>query len=242
MQLHWPMTTATVDLAADEVHVWAVPLDEAAAAMRDLEATLTDDERARAARFKLDKPRWQFVVSRGALRTILGHHLAVAPQDVPLIYANNGKPELKAGEWHFNLTHSGELALVAVTVGCAVGVDVERIRPVRRRDELAHRYFAPAEIDAILSLDESQRTDAFLRCWTRKEALLKTIGAGLAYPLDAVTVPVGDEAGLWIDLPAHGSFVAARCWLDDATPSADYLGAVATLGKQREPVCRSYRV
>ena len=243
MKLHWPDMAATVDLAADEVHVWALPLTMVDDALRETSADLSPDERQRAARFTRDEPRRRFVVSRGALRTILGHHLGVAPRDVPLAYANNGKPELKAGELHFNLTHSGELALVAVAKGCAVGVDLERVRPVRQRDEIAGRYFAPAEIGAILELDESQRTDAFLRCWTRKEAVLKVIGTGLGYPLDAFAVPVGTDidTDAWIDLAGHGSFAAAHCRLQQVNPCADYVAAVATLSQERLPVCFTYR-
>lgn len=242
MKLHWPDSTPTVDLSAGEVHVWAAPLDGAAGIERDWEADLTSDERARAARFQRDDPRRRFVVSRGVLRTILGQHLAVSPHEVPLIYANHGKPELRAGEFHFNLAHSGELALVAVTAGCTVGVDVERIRPVRQRDEIARRYFAPTEIEAIVALDELQRTAAFLRCWTRKEAILKAIGTGLGYPLDAFAVPVGTDADAWVELAGHGSLSAARCRLTPLSPCADYTAAVATLGQERKCVCFTYRI
>jgi len=242
MQLHWPDKAATADLGTDEVHVWAVALDSAAAATRAWEAALTDDERARAEQIKIDEARRRFVVSRSALRTILGHHLAVEPQEVPLVYANSGKPELKAGKLHFNLAHSGELALLAVTTGCPVGIDVEHVRPVRQRDELAGRYFAPAEIDAILALDESRRGEAFVNCWTRKEAILKAIGSGLGYPLDAFAVPIGATVAAWIDIPARGSVAAARCCLMTLAPCADYVAAVATLDEERQPVCAAYRV
>lgn len=242
MQLRWPDKVASADLGTDEVHVWAVALDAAAATSHAWEIALTDDERARAEQIKLEAARQRFVVSRSALRTILGHHLAVEPQEVPLVYANNGKPELKAGELHFNLAHSGELALVAVTSGCPVGVDVEHVRPVRQRDELAHRYFTPAEIDAILALDELRRGEAFLNCWTRKEAVLKSIGTGLGYPLDAFAVPIGATVAAWIDIPARGSMAAARCCLMPLAPCAAYVAAVATLDEERKPVCVTYRV
>jgi 4'-phosphopantetheinyl transferase len=241
MKLNWPEATAAIDLAAGDVHVWAAPLADANDVGRDFENLLSADERQRAARFKLAEARRRFVTSRAALRTILGHHLAVAPPDVPLVYASNGKPQLPAGDLHFNVAHSGELALVAVTTDCAVGVDVERVRPVRQRDEIARRYFAPAEIDAILAVDQTQRTAAFLRCWARKEAILKAIGTGLGYPLDAFAVPVGADANAWVQLPHHGSFAAARCRLTQIDPSSDYAAAVATLGEARRPVCCTYR-
>ena len=237
MNVHWPKATEAVEMAAGDVQVWAVPLDEARVAGQDPESVLSDDERRRAARYSLDAPRRRFVVSRAALRTILGRLLNVAPREVPLTYAGNGKPQLQAGELRFNLAHSGELALVAVATGCAVGVDVERRRPVRQLDEIAERFFAPAEIDAILAVEESQRTEAFLRCWTRKEAILKAIGTGLGYPLDLFAVPIGDATDGWVELPASGSIAAVRCWLAQLDPSADYLAAVATLGESRRPVC-----
>lgn len=245
MQLDWPLATDPIDLAAGDVHVWAVPLDGTASAAGDPESVLSDDERERAARFAVDPPRRRFAKSRAALRSILGRYLVTAPQDIALEYDGGGKPGLAGGlqasNLQFNLAHSGELALLAVTTGCAVGVDVEFQRAVRERDEIARRYFAAAELDAVLAHDESQRAAAFFRCWTRKEAVLKAIGTGLGYPLDAFEVPIDESAGGWIELPAHGSLAAASCWLAPLDPCADYAAALAMLGKQRKPACFTYR-
>jgi 4'-phosphopantetheinyl transferase len=265
MRLDWPLATESAALAAGDVHVWAVPLAETASDAAE-QRVLSDDERKRADRFAVEPPRRRFVKSRAALRTILGRYLAVAAEDVALQYDGSGKPSL-AGEFRasglqFNLAHSGELALVAVTVDCPVGVDVEFRRPVRGRDEIARRYFAAAELAAVLAHDESQRTAAFFRCWTRKEAVLKAIGTGLGYPLSAFEVPIDGAASSWIELPAHRSrpvvarspdrataagsgdprttAAAARCWWSPLDPCAGYEAAIATLGAERRPVCFTF--
>jgi 4'-phosphopantetheinyl transferase len=241
MKLNWPEVTEATDLAASDLQVWAVPLDEAGSAGDQLFGVLSDEERRRAARFALDAPRRRFVATRAALRTILGRRLRVAPQDVPIVYVGNGKPDLPSGEVQFNVAHSGELALVAVTTWCAVGVDVELVRPVIQRDEIARRYFAPVEIEAILAMDEPQRTAAFLRCWARKEAVLKAIGTGLGYPLEALSVPVGESVSDWVNLPAHAPLKAARCWLEHINPCTGYVAAVAAVDERHKPVGLTYR-
>jgi 4'-phosphopantetheinyl transferase len=94
---------------------------------------------------------------------------------------------------HFNLAHSGELAVVALARGCEIGVDVERLRPLRHLAQLAQRYFTPAEAAAILALDGDARQRAFLAVWTAKEAILKALGRGLSYPLDRFAVSPSDK-------------------------------------------------
>lgn len=244
MQLTWPEANEPIDLQGGDVHVWAVPLDGTDKAVRRLAATLNDDEQRRAARFLAEEPRRRFVISRAALRTILAHHLRTAPADVPVEYDLHGKPQLpeRTNDLYFNLAHSGGLALVAVTEGCAVGVDVERVRPVRQWDQIAIRYFSVSETEAIMAAEESERQAAFLRCWTHKEAILKAIGVGLGYPLDAFAVPIAESVDAWVELPGRESKAPIPCWLTHASPSAEYVGAVATLGQERRAVWLTYRL
>lgn len=244
MKLHWPQSRGKVVPTGEAIHVWAVPLGESAGGENELAARLTDVERQRAASFIRDEPRLRFLASRAALRTILGRLLELAPADVPLGIGPGGKPLLTGAaatsRIEFNLTHSGSLALVAATVGRAVGVDVEALRTVRRLDEIARRYFSPEEGEAVLARPARGRTAEFFRCWTRKEAVLKTIGAGLGYPLEEFTVPTAADAEAWIDMPATKSFGAARCWLTGLTPCDQYVGAVACQDERRPVVGLAY--
>src|SRR5262249_17462285 len=150
-------------------------------------ALLDDDERGRARRLLLPQSARRFILSRAALRAVLAAQLGVAPRDVALSGGAAGKPELAAhGEragagraapsLRFNLSHSGDLALVALARDREVGVDVEQRRPLPDLERLARRVLAPEEVADFLGLPEADKEAALLRCWTRKEALVKAAG------------------------------------------------------------------
>ena len=101
----------------------------------------------------------------------------------------------------FNISHSGGLAVFAFTLDCEVGVDVEEIRELKDLAEIAARFFCAEETAELMSLPADQRTAAFFRCWTRKEAYIKAIGDGLSAPLDGFAVTLGrDEPARLIHL------------------------------------------
>jgi 4'-phosphopantetheinyl transferase len=147
---------------------------------------------------------------------------------VSILIDPSGKPRLAASELQFNVAHSGNLALVAVTRDCEIGVDLELLRPVDRSLEIATRNFHPHELAAIHATSENALHKTFLRCWTRKEAALKAIGTGLGYPLDAFDVLSQSSEEAAIELPSHGNHSARRCRLHDLRPSNEYCAAVAS--------------
>jgi 4'-phosphopantetheinyl transferase len=165
-----------------------VALDDARTPLVNLLTILAADERARAERFRADDARRRFVTARAALRRLLGEYLGVPPNEVAFDYDMNGKPRLHhsaaSSDLRFNLAHSGELALVAVTRGCEVGVDVERLREVRHWQEIAERYFHRREVAQIAALPHAEQRAAFLHCWTGKEAVLKALSTGVTRSLD----------------------------------------------------------
>jgi 4'-phosphopantetheinyl transferase len=212
----WPARSAPPELAAAEVHLWALPLDLAPAA--SVLSVLSEEEQARARRL-VPTAGAQFAAARSALRTLLGAYLRAAPASLVLGVSAAGKPFLEDASWlRFNLAHSDALGLVAVAREIEVGVDVERRRAVRDAAALAARYFAPEEARELANLPEEMRSDAFLRCWTLKEAVLKATGEGLSQPLDSFRV-----AGA----PAGWSLHALE-------PGTGYLGALAA----KTPTCR----
>jgi 4'-phosphopantetheinyl transferase len=181
--------------AAGEIHVWRVDLMLPPAALDRFEGLLSTDERARANRFHFDRDRRRYIAARGALRTILAPYAGIAPGDVRFEYAAHGKPELSGPEpLSFNVSHSGELALVAVAGAGAIGVDLEAIRELDDRDGIAARFFSAVECASLRALPESMRTRAFFACWTRKEAFVKAIGEGLSHPLDTFDVTFAPDA------------------------------------------------
>jgi 4'-phosphopantetheinyl transferase len=151
-------------------------------------SVLSPGERARADRFAFPRDRARFVAAHAALRTILGACLDLSPSVVRLREGPRGKPELDPvhrSPLRFNLSHSGDEGLVGITVGREVGVDLEVLRPVPDRREIARRFFTAREADALDAAPEEERDAAFLRCWVAKESYLKARGDGLHVPLDA---------------------------------------------------------
>lgn len=166
-----------------EVHLWHLRLSDAGSI-----EILSDDERARAGRFKFDRDRERFVSCRCQLRQILAGYVKVAPGTLRFTYGAQGKPFLPETDLRFNVSHSGDHALVAVSRGREVGVDIEcrdtRLNPA----ELSRHFLTPAEAAFVHSAPASEHLDAFLACWTRKEAWAKAVGVGLAEQLDRFDV------------------------------------------------------
>jgi 4'-phosphopantetheinyl transferase len=177
-------------VSAAEIDLWSAQLDAAEWPAAD---RLPADERERAARLHSPLARKRWVAARWALRGVLGRYLNEDPAEIELRLAEQGKPMLAApsAPLRFNLSHSGDRALVAVAWEREVGVDIERIAPRRNLTALAHRALEPAEAEAIEEMPQGDRLAAFLAAWTRREAIAKCLGTGLwAPPAEAVETAV----------------------------------------------------
>lgn len=169
--------------------LWSVDLDAPEAPEgRD---TLSAEERARAARFVFPRDRARYEAAHGALRRLLARHTGRAAESLCLVQGAFGKPRL-AGypAVEFNLSHSQGLALIAIG-RTPLGVDVEMRRPFNDWRALAAAHFTEAEQSAIASQPADLQADAFLRCWTRKEACLKALGVGLSVEPRSIDVAMG---------------------------------------------------
>ena len=219
-------------LRAGAIDVWYVDLAVDAGTAARLAASLAEDERARAARFRFERDARRFVVARSALRAVLGGYLGVAPGGLAFSYGAHGKPMLGADHTalDFNVSHSGEVAVIAAGWRRAVGVDVEQWRPLPDLAALAARVFAPSELTALGALAEAERPAAFFRCWTRKEAFIKATGRGLTQPLDGFAVSLAaDEPARFLDI-AGDPEALARWTLYDLRLPAGYTGALVVEG------------
>jgi 4'-phosphopantetheinyl transferase len=174
-------------LAAGDVDVWSVQLECSPAYVAVLLHTLSDEECDRAERFHFERDQRPFICARGTLRRLLAEYLDAEARDLTFSYGPNGKPAL-SGRFEraltFNVSHSKELALVAIGRNVEMGVDVEAVRSIDDADDIASRFFSPRETAQLRALPFPVRTQAFFACWTRKEAYLKALGSGLAKPLD----------------------------------------------------------
>lgn len=194
---------------------------------------LTPVECDRADRFVTDTLTRRSIVSRGVLRQVLAQRLQLSADQICLATGPQGKPELAdqhSSILKFNLSHTGDVAVVALAWGRIVGVDVESIDRRVSRDDLAARFFSQRECDRYFSLSESLRLAAFYRIWTCKEAYLKATGSGLAFPLGKFSVRVApDEPPGLIEVeglpeePQRWSFVAPQV-------KPDYVAALAVEG------------
>lgn len=219
---------ATLD--RNHLHIWAVRVEDPPHPYGVLRELLTQEERERADRFHFEADRQRSVLGRGLLRVLLGHFLDAAPAELVFSYGEQGKPRLGGnieGGVEFNVSHSGEWVILGLCVGRSVGVDVEQIREMTDMESLAERYFAPAEVRALRSLDVAERREAFFTCWTRKEAYVKAVGAGFSMDLDTFEVsvrPLESASLLTIDGSAQ---LAAEWTLWGGTPAVGYVAAAA---------------
>lgn len=210
-----------------EAHVYQFSLE---GAPRD-EELLGADERARAARFLLPVHRRRFVSGRAALRRILGSLLGCPPEAVELIQEGGGKPVLPGSHpLRFNLSHSGDRALLAVVLDHDVGVDLETLRADVATLDLAERFFSPWEREELLALPDPARLAAFFACWTRKEAFLKARGDGLRLPLDSFDVTLRPDQPPRVLRTGFDPSDAARFSLLDLPAIPGFAAAMAVRG------------
>lgn len=200
--LVWQIPPAKPVLGNDEVHLWRAQLEVPSACLENIGEILSADEKVKADSFIFEKHRQNFLVSHGFLRAILAYYVDCAPDELQFGYGNSGKPFLaapfSAARLSFNLSHSGSLAVYAITRGRPIGVDVEQIRSEIDTDEIARQFFSISESSCLESISPELRVNAFFDCWTRKEAFIKAHGAGLSIPLDQfdVSLSPGEPAQL----------------------------------------------
>ena len=211
---------------AGVVDVWRIVLDQEEARLETFRRTLEPHELERARRFHFDKHRNHFIVARGFLRSVLARYLGTQPESLSFVYGPYGKPALEGEHGlRFNLSHSNEVALLAVTRYAELGVDVEHIRADFATADIARRFFSLREVETFDALAKEEQVAAFFRCWTRKEAYIKAIGKGLSQPLDAFDVTLASGAPPAL-LRAEDDN-ASRWLLADIDAGAGYAGALA---------------
>lgn len=230
----WNAAPEVLSLGEREIQIWRVNLDRLQADVTALERCLAADETARADRFRFDRDRRRYVVTRGVLRTLLGHVLGLAPEEIGLRYGPEGKPALATvhgSKVQFNVAHSHEVALLALARRAAVGVDVEYMRELVDAQQIARRFFSAQEVASLLATPAEQQETAFFRIWTRKEGFIKATGKGLSQPLGAFDVMTSSGQALeYVEL--DGAPTRWRLW--DLDPGAGY-GAALVVRTEHEP-------
>ncbi len=225
----WSPRPADLQLPGIDVHVWRAFLDSEHAGR--VEAVLSGDERARAARFVLRRDRDNFVAARGILRSILSLYLQRPASGIEFTYTAEGKPRLQPLDSDpslcFNLSHSHGLAVYAFSCHGEVGIDAEAVQSSHGSEEVADRFFSKEERAALRDLPPEMRDEGFFLCWTRKEAYIKAVGSGLGIPLDSFHVSL--TPGKPEELASSDS---DRWMMRSFKPAEGFVGAVVAEGKQ----------
>jgi 4'-phosphopantetheinyl transferase len=193
--------------------------------LADAIGVLDGHERARADRFRFERDRVRFIQRHAFVRGVLASYLGVRPSEIAIHISPGGRPELDpASGISFSASSSGDLAVVGVTRGPCVGVDIERLREFDDALAVADGLFTKMEVALLRSLPRAALDQAFLRLWTRKESLVKALGGGLSIPLDRYDVTDQVADGIWRPRGPEGPLAFA---ISHFVGPSGYVGAVA---------------
>jgi 4'-phosphopantetheinyl transferase len=210
----WSQGHSTPAFPTGRVDVWRVRLDEPAPVAVEASA-LSPDEIARAGRFHFEKDRKHFTQCRSALRALLAGYLAIPATEIRFEYLTSGKPQLVAEQnphaLQFNVSHSADVALIAVGSEQRLGVDIEKIRSDVDIAALAEQFFSLRERAGLQALPAHLRVPGFFACWTRKEAFLKATGDGLSFPLADFSVATHPDLDPELE-EINGNTEAGKLW------------------------------
>ncbi len=198
--------------APREVHIWRAQIMQWA--FLDSLALLAPDEKERAGRFRFEADQHRFAITRALLRTILGRYLQIGPQTLRFSYSEFGKPALagyqNVANITFSVSHSGDYSLLAFGVTADLGIDIEHLRIERDIVQLAKAIYAPSQYHQLLMHPEGVRKRQFLQEWTRREAIGKALGTGIALSSESYDDAVA-QSGAWSirELEAGDNYVAS---------------------------------
>jgi 4'-phosphopantetheinyl transferase len=220
-------------LDSGQIHLWLAWLGEIADArhLNEYQQLLSEEELEKQARFRFERDRHRYLVTRAMVRTVLSKYADVEPREWQFAVNEHGKPSIAtehatARGLEFNASHTVGLVALAVARGRAIGVDVENIRSLPVDLAIADRYFASVEVDALHALPREQQLRRFFEYWTLKESYIKARGMGLSIPLDrfAFSLEGSPPIQLTVDPSLRDS---AERWMHWQVPVADeYLAAV----------------
>lgn len=235
----------TERLASLAVDVWRIRMPAAGTAPDALCDLLDADELQRANRYKNTAARRRFVTARASLRLILAGYCGTSPEDLSFSAGAHGKPQLTGShseELHFNVSHSVDLIVVAVSRGAPLGIDVEFIDPAADWPALSRKVCTDRERARLAAFSQDEGRLAFFRCWTRKEAYVKARGDGFALPLIRCEVSVGSAEPPRIENVPGGAIEIGRWSLEDLAVSAGYAGAIVTTRGARVRECQDFEL
>ena len=197
---------------------------------------LSAAEKARAARYRFEEDRQRYIAGRASLRRILAKRTSTQPGEVVIEEPEGEKPRLAlpagAPGIFFNVSHSGDYAVIAVSDAAEVGIDIEQIRVDCPIKQLARRYYAATEFEWLRNLPEDKRLQGFYRLWTIKEAVLKCAGVGLSVPTQSIRVRLADDQAPTVTCPDAGHTALEGFQVRELSPVEHYASALAVSAKE----------
>lgn len=182
----WQAQDAEKHLADNEIHIWLNFLNLHQAKLKHLYPLLSAAEKLRSEKFSHFRARKNYIASHGFLHTVLSDYIDIPASEIEFLQEDKGKPfiddSLNPRNIQFNLSHSGNLAILAVCRQHAVGIDLECEERNSDWAAIARRFFTEREKQAFFALPEERQKPAFYKIWTRKEAHMKVTGKGLSLP------------------------------------------------------------
>jgi 4'-phosphopantetheinyl transferase len=228
-------------LPPDEVHLWCAGTEIGDPALvAAYQRLLTREEAARYARFLVEEPRRQYLVTRALVRTVLSRYVAIPPEAWTFVRNEHGRPEVGgppgAERLRFSLSNTRGLVVCAVARTCEVGVDVEDLESRVNPQAIARQFLSPVERSALESLPIEEQRRRFFEYWTLKEAYLKARGLGLSLPLDQFSFHLGEGGLIRISFDS-GLDDDPRAWqFTLLAPTARHLLAVAIHTQGTQPL------
>lgn len=193
----WHPTPDSLNLSHENIDVWLCDLKKLSNNIDEFYSVLSEDEQERAEKLKIEDKRHQYIITRGSLRKCLGLLTEADPTVFKFKYLKHGKPVLEESSQYadisFNVSHSNDIALVAISRKQNIGIDVEKINYETDHQALVTRFFSKAEQAEFNTYSESTKAKAFCACWTRKESFIKATGDGVTYGLDTFDITVDPE-------------------------------------------------
>lgn len=228
------VSTKVPVLTHDAIHVWKAKLSISLEQRALFWSFLSEDEQIKAKRFYFEKDRFSYIAGRGILRTLIGAYTKTEAGEIAFSYTKFGKPSLSNNDsLHFNVSHSGSLALFAFTQKSMIGVDIEKMNPSIDFETITRRFFSKNEAKTVLNLPTQNRADAFYKCWTRKEAFIKGHGHGLSLPLDQFEVSILDENPVALKKVNWSPSIVKEWRLYSFEPCEKYRAALIINGKMK---------
>lgn len=234
-ELDWLSPPDPIQLPDSAVHIWRAIVPKEDIIDERYLSTLSLDEKERAKRFLKLEDTSRYIWHHATLRQVISRYLNLQPQEIMFHNSPLGKPALNEtlhrDKLTFNMSHSGDIMLIALTSERQIGIDVELIRSIPDMSRMVDLYFTRSERSWYSALPESEKILAFFSAWTRKEAFLKAIGEGLQYPPEQVEVSMDPDAVTpSLDL-LDKSQPTSEYRLLSFQPMEGYLAALAAEGK-----------